>query len=300
MKNKIEEGKESLDRMRLLMNYNPKNTLTENLEKVTITESPVAGEIYAASYGPGTDEEKILNAILKIKSIDEFKQANEKMKTYPPKMDIVGMLNNELDLSVYVDREILQKIHDHLKPLGVHLSFKPYKNGSISVTFTNQPSQSPQAPGSEKSVVTPGITPPEQVVKKPAYVWKESPFKNKQEGDLFRKWMNDNFPDFSKQIKLDPQGSYNNSYIKKAWTSTIPDSTYTYGSYYSERTGSTDMAQIQTRQSAQAPVTEPTAVVQGREIPKQNIAPSNREKRLQGRIDRLQGKLGQEKARPRV
>lgn len=135
---------------------------------------------------------------------------------------------------------------------------------------------------------------------KKQYVWKDTPFKNKQEGDLFRKWMNDNFPDFSKQIKLDPQGSYNNSYIKKAWTSTIPDSTYTYGSYYSERTGSTDMAQIQTRQSAQAPVTEPTADVQGREIPKQNIAPSNREKRLQGRIDRLQGKLDQEKARPRV
>ena len=43
------------------------------------------------------------------------------------------------------------------------------------------------------------------------------PFKNKQEGDRFRKWVNDTHPEYAKQINLDPSGSYNNSYIKKAW-----------------------------------------------------------------------------------
>jgi len=43
------------------------------------------------------------------------------------------------------------------------------------------------------------------------------PFKNRQEGDRFRKWVNDTHPEYAKQINLDPSGSYNNSYIKKAW-----------------------------------------------------------------------------------
>ena len=40
---------------------------------------------------------------------------------------------------------------------------------------------------------------------------------NKQEGDAFRNWVNDNYPDYAKQIDLDRSGSYNNSFIKKAW-----------------------------------------------------------------------------------
>lgn len=43
------------------------------------------------------------------------------------------------------------------------------------------------------------------------------PFKNKTEGDAFRNWINDNYPNYAKQIQLDRSGSYNNSYIQKAW-----------------------------------------------------------------------------------
>jgi hypothetical protein len=43
------------------------------------------------------------------------------------------------------------------------------------------------------------------------------PFTNKQEGDKFRAWVNDKYPDYAKQIDLDRSGSYNNAYIKKAW-----------------------------------------------------------------------------------
>lgn len=43
-----------------------------------------------------------------------------------------------------------------------------------------------------------------------------SPFKNKEEGDKFRKWVNDNYPDYAKQISLDVSGSHTNSYIIKA------------------------------------------------------------------------------------
>jgi hypothetical protein len=45
----------------------------------------------------------------------------------------------------------------------------------------------------------------------------ESPFKNKEEGDDFRKWVNDSHSDWAKENKLDVNGSHTNSFIKKAW-----------------------------------------------------------------------------------
>jgi hypothetical protein len=45
----------------------------------------------------------------------------------------------------------------------------------------------------------------------------DSPFANAEEGNKFRQWVNDNQPEKAKELKLDPQGSHNNSYIKKAW-----------------------------------------------------------------------------------
>lgn len=44
-----------------------------------------------------------------------------------------------------------------------------------------------------------------------------NPFKNKEEGDKFRAWVNDKYPDYAKSIDLDRSGSYNNAYINKAW-----------------------------------------------------------------------------------
>ena len=40
---------------------------------------------------------------------------------------------------------------------------------------------------------------------------------NKEEGDKFRNWINDVYPVYAKEIDLDRSGSFNNSYITKAW-----------------------------------------------------------------------------------
>lgn len=45
----------------------------------------------------------------------------------------------------------------------------------------------------------------------------EYPFKNKEQGDKFREWVNDNHPEYAKEISLDRSGSYDNSFIRKAW-----------------------------------------------------------------------------------
>lgn len=43
------------------------------------------------------------------------------------------------------------------------------------------------------------------------------PFKNREEGNKFREWVNDNYPGYAKREDLSRSGPYNNSYIKKAW-----------------------------------------------------------------------------------
>lgn len=45
----------------------------------------------------------------------------------------------------------------------------------------------------------------------------EIPFKNREEGDKFRVWVNDNYPSYAKKIDLDRSGSFNNNFIKTAW-----------------------------------------------------------------------------------
>ena len=41
--------------------------------------------------------------------------------------------------------------------------------------------------------------------------------KNNLEGNQFRGWVNDTYPQYAKEIDLDRTGSYNNSFMKKAW-----------------------------------------------------------------------------------
>ena len=57
------------------------------------------------------------------------------------------------------------------------------------------------------------------------------PFKNTTEGNAFRKWVNEKYPDYAKEISLSLTGSYNNSYITKAWNK--------YGQEYKNSTSAT-------------------------------------------------------------
>tara|TARA_R110002167_G_scaffold54589_3_gene155557 strand:+ start:809 stop:1609 length:801 start_codon:yes stop_codon:yes gene_type:complete len=41
--------------------------------------------------------------------------------------------------------------------------------------------------------------------------------KTQEDGNAFRKWVNDNHNDYARQIDLDPTGSHTNSYFEKAW-----------------------------------------------------------------------------------
>ena len=43
------------------------------------------------------------------------------------------------------------------------------------------------------------------------------PFKTNDEGNAFRLWVNQNYPEYAKKIKLGKTGSFTNSYIQKAY-----------------------------------------------------------------------------------
>lgn len=78
----------------------------------------------------------------------------------------------------------------------------------------------------------------------------DSPFNNSSEGNAFRKWMHDNFPNDVKNLDLDLVGSHTNNTIKnafnskpKGWTST------TYGQYYLKTKGKTQPSQTSGKDS---------------------------------------------------
>lgn len=48
-------------------------------------------------------------------------------------------------------------------------------------------------------------------------IYKSTPFKNQTQGNLFREWVNDNYPKYAKEIDLDRKGAYNNDYIQTAY-----------------------------------------------------------------------------------
>ena len=66
-----------------------------------------------------------------------------------------------------------------------------------------------------------------------------SPFKTREEGNAFRKWMNDNYESIARELKLDRVGSHTNDTIKNAFNKLIGAGTsYTWGKLYQVKTGS--------------------------------------------------------------
>ena len=89
--------------------------------------------------------------------------------------------------------------------VGAFLYFKKKKKDKELAAATNQPvpnqSVTQTIIGGVRDVV--GATP--------------TPFKTDAEGNAFRGWVNDKYPDYARQIDLDRTGARDNSYIRKAF-----------------------------------------------------------------------------------
>tara|TARA_R110000744_G_scaffold250113_1_gene366332 strand:- start:1199 stop:3748 length:2550 start_codon:yes stop_codon:yes gene_type:complete len=65
----------------------------------------------------------------------------------------------------------------------------------------------------------------------------EMPFKTKEEGNEFRNYINEIYPEYAKEIDLDKTGSYKNTYIKTAWDK--------YGEEYANKDVEEDLTELE-------------------------------------------------------
>ena len=86
---------------------------------------------------------------------------------------------------------------------------------STKVLSTNRGGNVTEQPVSEtNAVVEANTTPPTTASStKPKF----DVFANAEEGNAFRQWLNTNMPEDAQRLDLDPEGSHNNAYIRRAW-----------------------------------------------------------------------------------
>lgn len=134
MKNRIiTEGKEALERTLLMMKYDMKKTLTENVEVISEQSTPeknIKDQIFkTAAAAAGTDEEGLRDAIKQITSKDLYNKVNKEIAAdrilsvkYNSDPSIVGIMNDELGSG---DLEIANEIGNHLKTIGLNMVVTP-------------------------------------------------------------------------------------------------------------------------------------------------------------------------------
>lgn len=125
------QGLESLKRSLLLMSYDNKKTLTENVEGILLEQSNVdlaSQELRKAVRGPGTNPTILRQAIDKLKSKAEYDELNKNILENPNFFLVGGgannlqdILNQELGANNTYTAEYIQK---KLRSLGVNMEFK--------------------------------------------------------------------------------------------------------------------------------------------------------------------------------
>jgi peptidoglycan hydrolase-like protein with peptidoglycan-binding domain len=64
----------------------------------------------------------------------------------------------------------------------------------------------------------------------------DSPFKTREEGNAFRKWLNNNYKAIADKFELDREGSHTNKNILNAFNAIIPNTKTSWGQFYLSKT----------------------------------------------------------------
>jgi hypothetical protein len=97
------------------------------------------------------------------------------------------------------------------------------------IYFKNKPKNGGEQSTPPPAEATPSI---QNIVNTVTTALSPTPFKNQSEGDAFRAWVNDNYPNYAKEIDLDRSWrEFDNSTIRKAWSK--------YGTAYQNRASTT-------------------------------------------------------------
>lgn len=151
MKNKeiLEEGKEALNRTLLMMNYDMKKTLTENVKVISEDaneDREIVNLLYTGAHGsPGTKVNKLIDGFAKIKDANQFQRIEKLYATLGYEKTIQDMLKDELGQG---DAETFKTIQSSLSKAGVTLTGKSDITGNVdgdTFKITVNTSQTPKS-----------------------------------------------------------------------------------------------------------------------------------------------------------
>lgn len=127
----LNEANEALQRTLLMMNYDMKKTLTENVEVISEQENvggnpedqQIAIKFRNAVMDPGTDESAIEDSLSMIKDKAQFDRVNSLIPKYTTYKNIQDALNGEFETDNLDD---VLKLKDVLSKKGINLTYKTY------------------------------------------------------------------------------------------------------------------------------------------------------------------------------
>ena len=114
----LQEGNEALKRALLLMNYDMKKTLSENVEsrqsiheqvELSDDEVDIIQGFDVATKGMGTDVGKLKQLFKKIKNIQMFDRIDQAMNDYTDYSSIAEMLDGEMGTGNYADMQEIRR-----------------------------------------------------------------------------------------------------------------------------------------------------------------------------------------------
>ena len=122
----LEEGKEALQRTLLMMKYDMKKTLTENVEVINEQgneDQEIANLLYSGAHGsPGTKEKNLIDGFSKIKNANQYQSVEKLYAAYGREKTLQDMLRSELGND---DLDVIEKIKKSLDSVGVSVNYKP-------------------------------------------------------------------------------------------------------------------------------------------------------------------------------
>jgi hypothetical protein len=122
----LEEGKEALQRTLLMMKYDMKKTLTENVGVINEQgneDQEIANLLYSGAHGsPGTKENKLIDGFSKIKNANQYQNVEKLYAAYGREKTLQDMLRSELGND---DLDVIEKIKKSLDSVGVSVNYKP-------------------------------------------------------------------------------------------------------------------------------------------------------------------------------
>lgn len=149
----LNEANEALKRTLLMMNYDMKKTLTENVEVIseqTNDDQEIANLLWAGAHSsPGTKVDKLVSGFSKIKDAEQYKRVEKIYANSGKEKTLQDMLRAELGSG---DGDDLKKIKDSLSKAGVELTYTDTVNYNFGVPSSDV--------DSDTISVKFGVTPP--------------------------------------------------------------------------------------------------------------------------------------------